>query len=165
MTKYPAVLSMCAALTACASSPPFSASNGDAARASGSASALAESRAAPAARAAAPADTASLGRAAASVNAASSAAHSDDVKVAQVVDVKVAQVVDVKDYSHRLVCRREEPLGTRIAHRHCFSPGDERRSANEEYLQREEFEQLRNQQANVELLRQQALRQSIQQRR
>lgn len=122
MTKYPAVLSMCLALAACASSSRYS---------------VADQQAAPVPASVKPAAP----------------------------DVEVAQVLEIKDYDQRLVCRREAPLGSRIAHRRCFSPHENEPSAAEQYFERQEFERLREQQANLELMRQEALRRSMQQRR
>ncbi|HEU4616701.1 MAG TPA: hypothetical protein VFV10_01605 [Gammaproteobacteria bacterium] len=79
--------------------------------------------------------------------------------------VEVAQVLEVENYKNHLVCRRQAKLGTRIAHRDCYDPAQQRpENAAEKDLQQQEFQRLRDQQANTELARQQALRQSMQPR-
>lgn len=39
--------------------------------------------------------------------------------------IEVAQVLDLENYADRVICRREAPLGSRVAHRRCYSLSDQ----------------------------------------
>jgi hypothetical protein len=160
VSKYAAVLLISVALAACAASNS-SLTPGLTSASERAATALPSTLSQTAD---APKTAASSAAAAAAQEVEAGAARSPESSGAAHKGVKVTQVLNVEDYAQHVICRREAPLGTRIAHRHCVAQGEEEPNAAQEYLQQQEFERLREQQAYMELARQEALRQSVQRR-
>lgn len=79
-------------------------------------------------------------------------------------DVQVAQVVKVEDYDNRLRCHRVETLGTRIGHRECYTAGAAQDSDSSlDYLRRQEFDRLREQQTYLQQAHETAVQNALRQ--
>jgi hypothetical protein len=79
--------------------------------------------------------------------------------------IEVAQVLDLENYADRVICRREAPLGSRIAHRRCYSLSDQvdAQDAWAGYVDELELRRLRDHQTFQDLAREAAFREALRQ--